>query len=137
MKFLFNLLLGVTFGLGLILSKIFDPATVIEFLNWNENWNPSFLYTVLGMIIVGPIFFLLGKIFNLTYKSSSKKNRHTSLDAKVIIGSILFGIGWSVSGLSISTAIINLAFGEWQSTLFFIFMIFGFYCPKFLKKITL
>ena len=137
MKFLFNLLLGVTFGLGLILSKIFDPATVIEFLSWNENWNPSFLYTTLGMILVGPIFFLLRKRFNLNDRPSIKKNKQTSLNAKVITGSILFGIGWSVSGLSISTATINLAFGEWQSILFFIFMVFGFYCPKFLKRIIL
>lgn len=137
MKFLLNLLLGVTFGLGLILSEIFEPITVIEFLSWNENWDPSFLFAILGMLFVEFIILLVRTKSSLIDRSSTKKIKQISINAKIIIGSILFGIGWSLSGLSISTATINLAFGEWQSVLFFIFMIFGFYCPKFLKKITL
>ena len=66
-----------------------------------------------------------------------RKNEQTELNAKAIIGSILFGIGWGLSGLCVSSATINLAFGEWQSALFFLFMMVGFYCPQFLKKITL
>lgn len=137
MKFLLSLLLGVTFGLGLILSKLFEPATVITFLNWSENWSPSFLFAVMGMVLVAPIFFILNKKFNLLDETLVNKDQPSSLNTKVIIGSILFGIGWSISGLCVSTATINLAFGEWHSVLFFIFMILGFYCPQFLKKITL
>lgn len=137
MKFLFNFLLGVTFGLGLILSRVFEPETVIAFLNWNKDWNPSFLYTIFGMILVSSIFIILRKRYQLIDASFMKKHKKTSLNAKVIMGSILFGIGWSISGLCVSTATINLAFGEWQSGLFFMFMIVGFYCPQFFKKITL
>ena len=137
MNSIYNLLLGIIFGSGLILSKSFEPTTIITFLNWTENWNPSFLYTIIGMMLVSVIFFSFENKFNLTDGFFIKKDKQTDLNAKVIIGAILFGIGWSISGLCVSTATVNLAFGHWQSTLFFLFMIVGFYCPQFLKKITL
>jgi len=137
MNSIYNLLLGIIFGSGLILSKSFEPTTIIAFLHWTENWNPSFLYTIIGMMLVSGIFFSFENKFNLTDGFFIKKDKQTDLNAKVIIGAILFGIGWSISGLCVSTATVNLAFGHWQSTLFFLFMIVGFYCPQFLKKITL
>jgi uncharacterized membrane protein YedE/YeeE len=137
MKFFLNLLLGVTFGLGLILSNIYKPATITSFLSWNKSWVPSFLYTIVGMILAVPIVLLFTKKFNLFEAHLINTNEQTALNTKVIIGSILFGIGWSVSGLCVSTAAINLVFGEWQSALFFCFMILGFYCPQFFKKLTL
>ena len=137
MNFLFNLILGVTFGLGLILSKLFEPTTVIAFLNWTNNWDPSFLYAMIGMVLATPLFLVIAKISKPPKDFFINQNEQTDLNTKVIVGSILFGIGWSVSGLCASTATINLAFGEWKTVLFFIFMTIGFYCPQFLKKITL
>ena len=137
MNSIYNLLLGITFGSGLILSKSFEPTTITTFLSLTENWNPSFLYTIIGMILVSGISFFIEKKFNLADRFFLRKEKQTDLNAKVIIGAILFGIGWSISGLCVSTATINLAFGHSQSMLFFLFMIAGFYCPQFLKKITL
>lgn len=137
MNFLFNFLLGVSFGSGLILSKLFEPTTIISFLSWTENWSPTFLYALIGMILVTVIFLLFEKKFALAKGTLIRKDEQTYLDAKVIMGAILFGTGWAISGLCASTAVINLAFGDWQSILFFLFMIVGFYCPRFFKKITL
>ena len=137
MNSIYNLLLGITFGSGLILSKSFEPTTITTFLRLTENWNPSFLYTIIGMILVSGISFFIEKKFNLADRFFLRKEKQTDLNAKVIIGAILFGIGWSISGLCVSSATINLAFGHSQSTLFFLFMITGFYCPQFFKKITL
>jgi uncharacterized protein len=137
MNSIYNLLLGITFGSGLILSKSFEPTTIIAFLNWTENWNPSLLYTIIGMMLVSGIFFFFEKKFNLTDGFFITKDKQIDLNAEVIIGAILFGIGWSISGLCVSTATVNLAFGHSQSTLFFLFMIIGFYCPQFFKKIIL
>jgi uncharacterized membrane protein YedE/YeeE len=137
MKFLFNLFLGITFGLGLILSEVFKPTTIIAFLSWNENWNPSFLYTIFGMTLTGAIFLIFNNKSNPSTKAFLNNSQQTRLSPKVVIGSILFGVGWSVSGFCVSTATLNLAFGEWQGVLFFIFMMFGFYCPQFFKRIIL
>jgi len=137
MNSIYNLLLGIIFGSGLILSKSFEPTTIITFLNWTENWNPSFLYTIIGMMLVSVIFFSFENKFNLTDGFFIRKDKQIDLNAEVIIGAILFGIGWSISGLCVSTATVNLAFGHSQSTLFFLFMFIGFYCPQFFKKITL
>ena len=84
----------------------------------------------------GQVFFFFEKKFNLTDGFFIRKDKQIDLNAEVIIGAILFGIGWSISGLCVSTATVNLAFGHSQSTLFFLFMIIGFYCPQFFKKIT-
>ena len=137
MNFLFNLILGVTFGLGLLFSKFFDPVTVVSFLSWTKNSDPSMLIAITGMVLTTLIFFTLCKRVKLVKVQKTSKPEQTNLNIEVIIGSILFGIGWSVSGLCVSTATINLVFGEWQTALFFLFMIGGFYCPRFLKSIML
>jgi uncharacterized membrane protein YedE/YeeE len=137
MNFLFNFFLGVSFGSGLILSKIFEPTTIISFLSWTENWSPTFLYALIGMKLVTAAFLLFEKKFAVTKGVLIRTDEQTYLDAKVIIGAILFGTGWGISGLCASTAVINLAFGNWQSILFFLSMIVGFYCPQFFKKVIL
>ena len=137
MKFIYNLLLGITFGFGLILSNVFQPGNIIAFLDWNKDWDPSFLYALIGMMMVSLLFLLLTKKINVIDATIFYRSEATSLDTKMVFGSILFGVGWSMSGLCVSTAAINLAFGEWQTVLFFIFMMLGFYGPKFFKKITL
>jgi hypothetical protein len=137
MNFLLNFLLGITFGFGLILSQSFKPTTIIGFLNWNENWNPFFLFLVIGMISVTSMIFFSEQKLSPAHRVIIRENKKTKINIEVMLGTVMFGTGLGISGLCVSTAIINLAFGEWQSILFFLFMMAGFYCPKFIKKITL
>ncbi len=137
MKFIINFLLGLIFGFGLILSNIFDPKTIILFFQWDTNQNSTILFTIFGIIMTSLIFSFIGFKVNIKSKNVFLKNQDSNLQRSQIFGAVLFGAGWGLSGLCVSTATINLAFNEWQNLLFFVFMVLGFYGPSFFKKITL
>ena len=136
MKNLLNFFLGITFGFGLILSNLFDPKTMSLFFNFNSEWNPSILFTV-GGIILASITFLIFIKFKFKEKSVLSQKNQINDPGFHVVGSAIFGVGWGLSGFCVSTAAMNLAFNQWESLLFFFFMIAGFYGPKFIKKITL
>ena len=136
MKFIVNLLLGIIFGFGLILSNIFEPKTVVQFLPATSSWNPSLLLTIVGILTVSNIFIKLADKVILPQKTFYFAFHEDTLDRNLLLGSSLFGIGWGLSGLCVSTATLNLAFNNKESLLFFCFMFLGFYGPHFFKKIT-
>ena len=137
MRFFVNFLLGVTFGFGLILSNVLDPKTINLFLSGSPKWDPSVILTILGIILASSLSLFFLKKPNTNFKNNFPISEGNILNRQIVLGCALFGVGWGLSGLSVSTATINLAFNEWQSVLFFIFMILGFYGPQFYKKITL
>ena len=137
MKFLINLLLGITFGFGLILSGISNPKTVSLFSPESQNWNTSLLFTVCTIIVISIIFQIVTKKVNFYNNNEFFPKQSNTLTRHYILGAMFFGVGWGLSGLCASTATINLVFNDWESFLFFGFMVLGFYGPKFFKKITL
>ena len=137
MKFFINFLLGIMFGFGLILSGIYNPKTANIFLYLDSDWNTPFLVTIGSILITSIIFIFVRTHFKLDTRAYLLDNPKKPLNRYSIFGSALYGMGWGLSGLCVSTAIINLAFNEWESTLFFIFMFLGFYSPEFVKKVTL
>ena len=136
MRFIINFSLGMIFGFGLLISNIFDSTKAKIFLLGSMNWNLSLLATILSSIIVSIILLLLLKtIFQIngdSFLTSQKK----SLDRYSLIGSALFGVGWGLTGLCVSTATLNLVFNQWESILFFVFMALGFYAPQFFKNLA-
>ena len=137
MQFIINLLLGIAFGFGLILSGISNPKNMTVFLPGSRDWNTSFLFTVGTVIAVSIIFQIITKKANFHEKRRFLFEQPNTLNRSNMLGAIIFGIGWGLSGLCTSTATINLVFNDWESLLFFCFMVMGFYGPKFFKKITL
>ena len=136
MRFIINFSLGMIFGFGLLISNIFDSTKAKIFLLGSMDWNLSLLATILSSIIVSIILLLLLKtIFQIngdSFLTSQKK----SLDRYSLIGSALFGVGWGLTGLCVSTATLNLVFNQWESILFFVFMALGFYAPQFFKNLA-
>ena len=137
MKFLINLFLGVIFGFGLIFSDIFNPEIVVLAVPNSRDWNTSLLFTIFSIIIVSIFLAVVTKTANVSKKHGSFMVKSNTLTRKNIIGAVVFGTGWGLSGLCASTAAINLVFNDWESFLFFAFMVAGFYGPKFIKKMTL
>ena len=136
MRFIINFSLGMIFGFGLLISNIFDSTKAKIFLLGSMNWNLSLLATILSSIIVSIILLLLLKtIFQIT-EDSFLTSQKKSLDRHSLIGSALFGVGWGLTGLCVSTATLNLVFNQWESILFFVFMALGFYAPQFFKNLA-
>ncbi|RCX02500.1 DUF6691 family protein [Marinomonas foliarum] len=99
MSAIVTLITGILFGLGLAFSEMTNPAVVIGFLDIFGNWNPSLLIVMASAIAVGMLGYIIkNKQIKplLSNKWQVPSLRH--IDSKLIIGSVLFGIGWGLSG---------------------------------------
>ena len=90
---------GVFFGIGLVIAGMTNPAKVMGFLNVFGNWDPSLIFVMGGAIAVSMPVFLISKkmsapLFNKEegFNQQLKKN----IDSPLIIGSLIFGIGWAL-----------------------------------------
>lgn len=118
--------LGVLFAFGLAISEMIDPARVIGFLDVAGRWDPTLLGVMGGALAVTlPLFpwiqqrkkSLLGEPFHLPSQ--------TRIDARLVTGAALFGIGWGLAGLCPGPAIAGLASGSGGVLLFVLAMIAG------------
>jgi uncharacterized membrane protein YedE/YeeE len=82
---------GFLFGIGLWLSGMANPRKVLDFLDITGNWDPSLLLVMGGAVAVTALAFRpLLRRKPIDFK--------TSLDAPLIVGAALFGIGWGIGG---------------------------------------
>lgn len=116
MAALMALLAGLLFGLGLLTSGMTDPAKVQGFLDLFGRWDPSLAFVMGGAIVVAiGAFTLARRRMALGRKSWSGEpiELPTSkiIDARLIGGGVLFGIGWGLAGFCPGPALVALSSG--------------------------
>ncbi len=121
-------LAGLVFGFGLLLGGMTNPAKVLAFLDVAGVWDPSLALVMAGAIAVAaaPLNWartrkqsLLGAPMQLPVKRS--------LDARLIGGSLVFGVGWGIAGFCPGPAVALLSTGRWQVLVFVVAMLVGMY----------
>jgi uncharacterized membrane protein YedE/YeeE len=126
MPFLTSLLAGLVFGLGLIISGMANPAKVLGFLDLAGAWDPSLALVMVGANAVGLAAFALArrrtKSF-LALKLQLPTSRH--IDRRLIVGSLLFGIGWGIAGFCPGPALVALGMAEAKAAVFVLAMLVG------------
>lgn len=119
MHVIMALVVGLLFGIGLIVSGTTDPSKVIGFLDLAGNWNPSLAFVMGGAILVGFVAFrfaggrttsLLGGPMRLPTA------RH--IDRRLLLGGLAFGIGWGLAGYCPGPALASLASGGAKPLIF-------------------
>ena len=126
---------GIIFGLGLTLSSMTNPAKVIGFLNIFESWDPSLGFVMIGAILItSPTLFFLEKRKELIFTSETYLPVKKHIDRHLIIGSIIFGIGWGAVGFCPGPAISSIAFLNPLALIFVFAMIAGFYISQTIKQ---
>ena len=94
------LLIGAVFGGGLYLAGMTNPSKIVNFLDIAGTWDPSLIFVMGGGISVAAIgFFILKKREKPLIFDEIQVPAHGEIDRPLVIGSILFGVGWGVSGL--------------------------------------
>ena len=133
MKVIFALATGLVFGTGIALSGLMDPAKVLNFFDLEGTWDPSLAFVMGGALLVtftgyrlvwrrsAPLF---GDRFQLPVS--------TVIDARLLGGSALFGVGWGISGFCPGAAIPALGTGRWEVALFLASVIAGFVLRRLL-----
>lgn len=103
---------GLLLGTGLIVSGMANPAKVVGFLDMSGLWDPSLGLVMGGGLLIGSLGFallrhrrqtLLGEPLNLP------TNR--TINARLIAGSVLFGIGWGLTGICPGPGLVLLGAG--------------------------
>ena len=119
-------LCGLLFGLGLLLAGMADPAKVLAFLDLAGAWDPSLALVMLGAILTALPFFGLarGKAHGLLGGAMQLPTRR-DLDRRLVLGSLVFGVGWGIAGICPGPALVGLGAGHWQATLFVLGMLAG------------
>ena len=131
MNKLVALFCGTIFGIGLVISQMINPAKVLGFLNVFGKWDPSLAFVMIGALIISsPLFHLFKKKEKPIFSANFSIPENKEIDKKLIIGSILFGVGWGLAGLCPGPAISSIALFNVSSVTFVIAMFFGFYVTK-------
>jgi hypothetical protein len=119
-------LAGLLFGLGLILSGMTDPGKVQGFLDLAGAWDPSLAFVMGGAILVGiGAFAVARRRTSALLGGAMHLPTSREIDRRVVIGSLVFGIGWGLAGFCPGPALVSLGAGHWQALLFTSAMLAG------------
>ena len=121
-----SLLAGLVFGLGLIVSGMANPAKVLGFLELGGAWDPSLAFVMAGAIAVAAFAFALAKRRTVSFLGVGMKlPASRDIDRRLVIGSVLFGVGWGVAGFCPGPGLVALGMGEVKATVFVAAMLLG------------
>jgi len=99
MRLLPAFLIGIVFGLGILISGMANPAKVVNFFDVAGTWDPSLAFVMGGALVTTFIGYklvlrrrapLLDAIFHMPHRSE--------IDLPLVAGSAIFGIGWGIAG---------------------------------------
>ena len=119
-------LVGLLFGLGLILSGMTDPGKVLGFLDIAGIWDPSLALVMGGAIAVGFFAFAMAKKRTVSFLGGALHlPKSNEIDKPLVIGAMMFGAGWGLAGFCPGPAFVSLASGQIKAAMFVVFMLVG------------
>ena len=119
-------LIGVFFGFGLIISGMTNPQKILNFLDLAGSWDPSLLFVMGGAVLVGLAgFYLLTKRSQAFFGGALHVPTRRDISKPLVIGSIIFGVGWGIAGFCPGPAIVSIGSGQAKAVVFVIAMLAG------------
>lgn len=117
---------GLVFGLGLILAGMANPAKVLAFLDIGGAWDPSLALVMAGAIAVASPAFAMARKRKRSYLGfpiSLPTSRR--IDKRLVLGSLVFGIGWGIAGICPGPALVLLGSDSLKGAVFVAAMLLG------------
>ena len=122
----FSFFVGLTFGAGLLLSGMTQPAKVVGFLNVAGDWDPSLAFVMLGAIAVHLLAYrLVPRMPRPVWGARWGIPTRRDVDGRLIAGAALFGAGWGLAGYCPGPGLTALSAGEPTTLLFVASMLAG------------
>lgn len=136
MRFLVVFFIGALFGTGIVLSGMANPAKVLNFFDLAGSFDPSLAFVMAGALAVAaPGYALLFRsrqkpLFDATFRLP----KASAIDAKLIGGSAVFGIGWGIAGFCPGASIPALGLGHASAAIFVAALLVGILIARRLAK---
>lgn len=120
------------FGSGLAISGMTSPNKILHFLAIGDiNWDPSLLFVLIAAVVIYAVGFAIMKRRKETlFGTPFSPPAHHAITPRLLIGSVIFGLGWGITGLCPAPALMRLATLELNSLVFVAAMFLGFRLAK-------
>ncbi|WP_246729155.1 DUF6691 family protein [Methylosinus sp. RM1] len=128
-RIILSFLIGLVFGSGLYLSGMTSPNKVQGFLDLFGLWDPSLALVMGGAIAVGLVAFqAVGR--RTLFGGELRLPRATGIDAPLVLGGLIFGVGWGLSGICPGPGIVDVGFLDPSALIFIAAMTAGMALQK-------
>jgi uncharacterized membrane protein YedE/YeeE len=133
-KLIATYLIGLIFGTGIAISGMANPAKVLNFFDVAGIWDPSLIFVMGGALVTTFIGYKLvfgrkAPVFEARFSVPASR----TIDAKLVGGSALFGVGWGIAGFCPGGALPALGTGRWEVFAFAAALMAGIFLARFLQ----
>lgn len=129
------LIAGGLFGLGLVVSDMIDPARVQAFLNVTGGaWDPTLAFVMAGALVPMLLAWRRAKAPAKPALGGTYPAPVGAIDRKLIVGALLFGVGWGLVGLCPGPALAAILVGGQSVWIFVAAMFAGFAIAGLMKR---
>ena len=137
MRLVSTFLIGLLFGLGIVISGMVNPAKVLNFFDIAGTWDPSLIFVMGGALITT----FIGYRFVLKRQAPLMAEEFlvpssTRIDARLIGGSALFGVGWGIAGFCPGGALPALGTGKAEVLVFVAALITGILATRLIMRLS-
>jgi len=137
MRLLSAFLVGLIFGTGIAVSGMINPAKVLNFFDIMGTWDPSLAFVMGGALITTFLGYRVvlrrdAPLIEARFQLPTARR----LDARLIGGSAVFGIGWGIAGFCPGAAVPALGTGRWEVVLFVAALLAGLWTARTLQDKT-
>ena len=120
------LVAGLLFGMGLMLSGMTNPGEVLGFLDWSGVWSPDLIGVLGSAVLVSLIGFQFARRMDKPwFEAEFPALPRKSIDRPLLMGALLFGVGWGLAGYCPGPALAGLALGNEEVLVFLGAMLCG------------
>jgi uncharacterized protein len=127
MNLVVSLLAGLMLGLGLGIANMTNPAVVLGFLDLTGKWDLTLMFVMAGAIGVhlAMYWLIIKKRTNPILAKEFFMPDNLNIDTRIVLGAIIFGIGWGMSGICPGAAYINMGTFDIRIFYFVAMMLIG------------
>ena len=137
MQTLSAFIVGLVFGLGLILAGMTDPGKVLAFLDVTGQWDPSPAFVMGGAIAVAVGAFAVAKRRTQAFLGGAMQlPKREHIDRRLVLGSLVFGVGWGLGGFCPGPGIVSAGAGHDEGLVFLLAMLAGMSVHAIAQRIT-
>jgi uncharacterized protein len=135
MHLVISFVVGLLFGVGLVVSGMSDPFKVIGFLDVTGMWDPSLAFVMAGAVLVGLVAYRLAERRTESLLGGPLHfPAARGIDAPLVLGSAAFGIGWGLAGFCPGPALVALGAGYGKAAAFVAAMVAGMALYELLER---